>query len=95
MAASNQTARSYFTNKINMELFRVNHQPRNPYKFSRQWHEVDLPWRSDEQLAWCAEQFGPHPRQADAWCRWCVDAFTVKFRDLRDYNWYMLRWGSE
>ena len=67
------------------------------YKFSRaKWYEAEYDWIDyGESMAWCAEQFGPHPRQHDAWSRWW-DRYEGKvyFRDERDYQWFVLRWGA-
>lgn len=73
------------------------------YKFSRaKWYTAPLngngTWRfSDEYneiIAWCAEQFGPHPKRHDAWSRWYVGLGFINFRDERDYQWFVLRWGA-
>lgn len=70
--------------------------PEPKYKFSREWHVAEYDWvHYGEVMAWCAEQFGPHPRQHDAWSRWW-DRYEgkVHFRDEKDYNWFILRWGA-
>jgi hypothetical protein len=67
------------------------------YKFSRSnWYEADLPrpTSSAEVLAWCTDQFGPHPVVSDAWSRWYYSMDTLYFRDKRDYIWFTLRWSS-
>jgi len=77
------------------------HQPKNKYKFSRQWFTVDLapgPYSDDiARLEWCKETFGPEPLRPDAWSRWTYSFTTrcqIKFRDAQDYEWYRLRWGA-
>lgn len=71
---------------------------RNPtkYKFSRaHWYVAEF----DDQYyleveEWCKEQFGPHPKNPDAWCRWHHTYHNkIHFRDAKDYEWFMLRWG--
>jgi len=71
--------------------------PKPKYQFSRsKWYAAEYDWIDyGEAMAWCAEQFGPHPRQHDAWSRWW-DRYEGKvyFRDERDYQWFVLRWGA-
>ena len=75
--------------------------PKSKYKFSRaKWYTVelqDMPWRFsreyNEIIAWCSQQFGAHPVEADAWSRWHVGLSKIYFRDAKDYQWYMLRWA--
>lgn len=79
-------------------------QPTKPkYQFSRaKWYTAQLPgyatWRySDEYnsiIAWCNETFGPHPKKQDAWSRWYVGLGFINFRDQKDYQWFVLRWGA-
>jgi hypothetical protein len=73
----------------------------NKYKFSRSWYRVhrnlwSVPDPDDweERVNWCARTFGPQPQNPDAWCRWCADVLTIRFRDAQDYEWYRLRWGA-
>jgi hypothetical protein len=41
-------------------------------------------------LAWCRDNFGePGFRE-----RWMALEYTIQFRDKRDRDWYILRWGS-
>ena len=48
----------------------------------------------NEVRAWCWEQFGPHPRNPDAWSRWEHRyANKIHFRDEQDYMWFLLRWS--
>lgn len=66
------------------------------YKFSRaRWYEAEYDWINYVDVSiWCAEQFGPHDRNPDAWSRW-NHAYEGKiyFRDEKDYAWFMLRWS--
>lgn len=71
--------------------------PSTKYKFSRaNWHVADFdPKDYFEVDQWCAEQFGPHPKRPDAWSRWVHRYETsIHFRDLKDYQWFVLRWGA-
>lgn len=66
------------------------------YKFSRaHWYvaEFDIKYYSEVD-EWCAEQFGPHPSNPDAWSRW-VHKYSEKihFAYEKDYVLFMLRWG--
>lgn len=69
------------------------------YQFSRaKWHKADL-WNSDHRMdevrEWCVEQFGPQDHNPDAWSRWTNSMnSTFRFRDQKDYNWFVLRWGA-
>jgi hypothetical protein len=72
-------------------------KPAPKYKFSRaKWYEADYDWiHYDEVRKWCTEQFGPHPTQQDAWSRWDHRyEGKIYFRDQKDYNWFILRWGT-
>jgi hypothetical protein len=66
------------------------------YKFSRaEWYVAEFDWvRQAEVLAWCRQQFGPHPNNPDAWSRW-YNKYSEKihFRDAKDYEWFVLRWS--
>jgi hypothetical protein len=66
------------------------------YKFSREWYQADFYYADFEAITdWCIQQFGPHPRQPDAWSRWRHNGQDrVFFRDAKDYHWYILRWGQ-
>jgi hypothetical protein len=83
------------------KIFTIRHSytPQPKYKFSRaKWYEADL-WNSHHDLsevrAWCSEHFGPQDRDPNAWSRWInYMNSTFKFRDERDYNWFVLRWGA-
>lgn len=67
------------------------------YKFSRaNWHVADFDTQYYFEVEeWCKEQFGPHPKYPDAWSRW-VHTYEdqIHFRDEKDYNWFVLRWGA-
>ena len=67
------------------------------YKFSRKWHVAEFDLKDyDAVLEWCAEQFGPHPQNPDAWSRWYFQSVwgeTIHFRDDRDYVLFILRWA--
>jgi hypothetical protein len=69
------------------------------YQFSRaKWYDVHLFSKSwdpvQERLDWCEQQFGPQPKRADAWTRWYTMHTTLRFRDEKDYHWFILRWGA-
>lgn len=66
------------------------------YKFSRKWHIANFNWQDyNEVNRWCIDQFGPHPQTPDAWCRWHHRyEDQIHFRDEKDYNWFVLRWGA-
>lgn len=76
-------------------------KPKSKYQFSRtKWYQAKRPggWNVfgpeyDEVLQWCEQTFGPHPKNRDAWSRWYMGMGTVVFRDEKDYNWFILRWG--
>lgn len=68
------------------------------YKFSRaKWYTAQIPLgqfeKMQERIEWCEKHFGDEPQTPDAWSRWHVDYLTIKFRDSKDYEWYMLRWS--
>ena len=67
------------------------------YQFSRaKWYQADFnSYEYAEVKEWCTQQFGPRPRVADAWTRW-YDNYgdRIFFRDEKDYNWFVLRWGA-
>lgn len=71
----------------------------NKYSFSRaRWYEVHMMFKSyapiQERIDWCVETFGPPPKNPDAWTRWYLSGLTkLKFRDSKDYEWFMLRWS--
>lgn len=77
-------------------------KPESKYKFSRaKWYSSKLKgngiWRLgneyNEMIEWCTQHFGAHPKEQDAWSRWWVGVNDINFRDAKDYEWYVLRWG--
>jgi hypothetical protein len=72
--------------------------PTPKYKFSRKWYVADLfnkGYVMDEVRNWCVEQYGPQDHNPDAWSRWTNNMnSTFRFRDEKDYNWFVLRWGA-
>ena len=77
--------------------------PKSKYNFSRaKWYEADREMVktksayvkfSTEQFSWCVAQFGPAPDYPDAWSRWYMINDRYRFRDEKDYIWFMLRWS--
>jgi hypothetical protein len=67
------------------------------YQFSRaKWYEARLPRNEQTHAAysWCVKQFGPEPKNTDAWSRWYFNVDRIfRFRDEKDYHWFILRWG--
>jgi len=89
--------RMYGTNLCKEILFPMMLKPK--YKFSRaKWYEVYLFSKSwdpvQERLDWCEKQFGPQPKNVDAWSRWYTSHTTLRFRDKEDYIMFKLRWGG-
>ena len=86
------------------EIFtmKASYKQQPKYKFSRaKWYEAefwDLSALPDTSLKsksdWCKEQFGPHPKNIDAWSRWYISDTKIYFRDEKDYQWFILRWGA-
>lgn len=74
---------------------RVPYKQHPKYKFSRNWfigrvNNSD----GDEVHKWCKEMFGNQPINPDAWCRWYrYSSQQFYFRDVHDYEWFMLRWS--
>ena len=73
--------------------------PKPKYNFSRaKWYEAEFNEKDYGAVrSWCAEQFGPLPKNPDAWSRWRWRDHswtTVRFRDERDYTWFVLRWSA-
>lgn len=69
---------------------------KSKYNFSRaKWYVATYNYLDGVEIGkWCAEQFGPHPTQADAWSRWCCENnLKIRFRDEQDYVWFILRWS--
>lgn len=71
-------------------------QSQSKYKFSRaNWYVADFNWKDyDEVRAWCKKQFGPEPKNPDAWSRW-IHKYEdrIHFRDEKDYVLFTLRWS--
>lgn len=65
------------------------------YKFSRDWYVAEFNVDDyTDVVHWCREQFGPHPRNPDAWSRWEHRYENkIHFRDEKDYVWFVLRWS--
>jgi hypothetical protein len=65
------------------------------YRFSRaKWYEAKVSRDQQAAFAWCVKQFGPEPTNTDAWTRWYFNVDrTFRFRDAKDYEWFLLRWG--
>jgi hypothetical protein len=75
------------------------------YQFRRvKWYEYEM-WepfpagrpvnqdRIQAMLAWCIEQFGPANAVTDVWARWSQSYSTLRFRDEKDYIFFMLKWA--
>lgn len=80
-----------------LNTIKIERANKSKYKFSRaNWYVADFdPKDYFEVDEWCAEQFGPHPKRPDAWSRWVHRYETsIHFRDLKDYQWFVLRWGA-
>jgi hypothetical protein len=65
------------------------------YRFSRNWHQAYFDTKDYFAVdKWCEEQFGPHPKNPDAWSRWWHKfENSILFRDEKDYVLFMLRWS--
>lgn len=112
ISAGRQTGKSYYQkvllnamyNGINLDTESIFENANKPkYKFSRsKWYEVSLMFKSyvpiQERLDWCEQNFGPQPKNPDAWTRWYTtvrnpDSGSIRFSDSKDYEWFMLRWS--
>ncbi len=98
-SAVQHTGKSYLNtwfqnNRCNEILLPM--KPASKYKFSRaKWYEAKLPRDQQAAFAWCVKQFGPEPTITDAWSRWYFNVDrTFRFRDAKDYEWFLLRWGT-
>ena len=70
--------------------------PKPKYKFSRaNWYVAEFDTRYYFEVEeWCKEQFGPHPKNPEAWSRWLhMYEDKIHFRDEKDYLMFLLRWG--
>lgn len=66
------------------------------YKFSRKWYIGEAKSIMDKTVVveWCETNFGPHPKNPDAWCRWYrYSTSKFYFRDEKDYTLFLLRWS--
>jgi hypothetical protein len=70
-------------------------KPESKYKFSRaKWYDAKLPKDGQGAFNWCVKNFGPEPKNPDAWSRWYFNVErTFRFRDAKDYEWFVLRWS--
>jgi len=98
-SAVQQTGRSTLNAWLQNNLCKEIVLPMTPapkYKFSRaKWYTAEYDWRDFNGVwKWCEGQFGPHPKNPDAWSRWSHSyADTIRFRDAKDYEWFLLRWA--
>jgi hypothetical protein len=88
------TLNAWFQNNLCNEII-LPMKPASKYKFSRaKWYEAKLPRDQQAAFAWCVKQFGPEPTNTDAWTRWYFNVDrTFRFRDSKDYEWFLLRWS--
>jgi hypothetical protein len=84
---------AYYNNLCNKILLPMKPAPK--YRFSRaKWYEAKVPRDQQAAFAWCVKQFGPEPTNTDAWTRWYFNVDrTFRFRDAKDYEWFLLRWS--
>jgi hypothetical protein len=82
----------YYSNLCNEIMLPM--KPASKYRFSRaKWYEAKVPKDQQAAFAWCVKQFGPEPTNTDAWTRWYFNVDrTFRFRDAKDYEWFLLRW---
>ena len=87
----------FYAPRIPKTLAALGRLPVNKHKFSRNnWYVAEYNQEDyHEVMAWCSQQFGPHPARPDAWSRWW-DRYEGKvfFRDQEDYIMFKLRWGT-
>ncbi len=75
------------------------HYHKHPrYKFSRKWFVGEIEYNNVYPLVdienWCINNFGPHPMNPDAWCRWYrYSTRKFYFRDEKDYLLFLLKWS--
>lgn len=100
ISAGRQTGKSNFLKSayyknLCEEILSTDMKPEPKYKFSRaNWYEAKLPKDGQGAFNWCVKQFGPEPKNTDAWTRWYFNVDrTFRFRDAKDYEWFLLRWG--
>jgi hypothetical protein len=89
------TLNTWFQNNLCNEIL-LPMKPASKYRFSRaKWYEAKVPREQQAAFAWCVKQFGPEPTNTDAWTRWYFNVDrTFRFRDAKDYEWFLLRWGT-
>ena len=96
MAQSIMGVQSMSSNAGSIFTMKYTYTPRSKYKFTRaNWYvaESDIKDYTDV-VHWCREQFGPHPRNPDAWSRWEHRYENkIHFRDEKDYAWFLLKWS--
>ncbi len=65
------------------------------YQFSRKWYQAKFNNKNYTQVVeWCTQQFGPEPKNPDAWSRWYYKTYgIILFRDEKDYSLFLLRWS--
>lgn len=69
---------------------------KSKYNFNRaNWYVAEFNVKDyTDVVHWCKEQFGPHPRNPDAWSRWWHKyEDKIHFRDENDYILFTLRWS--
>lgn len=85
----------YNTNLCKEIMLSVKPEPK--YKFSRKWHTLDFDLKDYHEVRkWCGKQFGPEPKNPDAWSRWYFHSAwggRIHFRDERDAALFILRWS--
>jgi hypothetical protein len=103
-SAGRQTGKSMYMNLLKTRYYGTNlcneillpMKPEPKYKFSRvNWYQAEFNIKDyTDVVHWCREQFGPHPRNPDAWSRWWHQyEDKIHFRDAKDYEWFLLRWS--
>ena len=71
------------------------------YNFDRKWYEFDTLsvydgeiWPDIKDKAdWCTKNFGSNTVSPDAWSRWYINGWVIRFRDQADYALFLLRWS--
>jgi hypothetical protein len=108
ISSGRQTGKSYYQKQILNAMYNGHNvtlgaepMKEQKYKFSRaKWYEVQLPSpftnndKTNEMIEWAKSQFGNPDSKVDPWStRWHITWDTIKFRDSKDYEWFMLRWS--
>ncbi len=62
---------------------------------SAEWYQAKSPTDRQGAYAWCFKHFGPDAADPDDSAhRWYYTIFgNFRFRDAKDYEWFLLRWG--